>query len=257
MQLDKIVRRGSNGGLSMVETVIAMGILMAGFFLFTRLFVYGVRGMDRGEDQSKAVSLALSEVARLKDLAKNNRFTDLLAEDARTFMVDGFEVSLEVTERGTYSPSTEWERPHISTPQARLLESAMLQAVVSVSGEGAESRIVTLLGRPQLALGVNSIQISNLPGGTLGANASVTLTASLESRDGTSIPVTYDWTVLPGTGNATITEQRNGRDAVLTNQVIDAFGTPVISPGSCEVQVKATYFGEEIVSAPYTVNLGS
>lgn len=240
----------------MVETVIAMGILMAGFFLFTRLFVYGVRGMDRGEDQAKAVSIATSELARLKDIGRSNRFADLLAEDGRTYPLEGFDVSLEVFSRDTHSPSSELERPHIGTPQARLLEDAVIQATVMVRGEGAESSVTALIGRPRLALSNPPVNIQNVPA-SLAANDSVTLTANLVARDGSAIPATFDWMVLPGSGNASVEESRNGTEAVFTNQITDAFGATTVAPGTCELQVRTRYFGEEILSAPISVTLNS
>lgn len=241
----------------MVETIVAMGVLMAGFFLFAQLFVYGVRGMDRGADQAKAVSVAVSELGRLRSLSASHQLSTLLAEDGRSYTVDGFRVNLEVFERETYSPSTEWEKPFLGTPQARNFPGSETQATVKVSGRGAETIVTGLFGQPQLSLGSSPLEIRNVPSGNLAGNASVTLEAQLTAQNGSIVPATFDWYILPGTGNATIKESRNGREATLINQVIDVVGAPTISPGTCQVQVRAVYFGTEITSAPYSVNLGN
>ena len=244
-------------GLSLVETVIAMGILLAGFMLFTRLFVYGVRGMDRGSDLVKAVSLAKSEIARLKDDGKNNRWSSILGEDGRTFRLSGYDVEIEAFEKPCLCPSTQWEQTYLSTSQARELASAVIQVVVKVKGNGAECTLSGLISRPRLALRASPIEISNIPTSSLPGRGSVVLSAELFAADGTSIPATFGWQVLPGTGNATVVSERNGHEAVLTNQVSTSFGTVEVAPGTCEVQAKVVYFGEEVLSDPYTVNLGS
>ena len=234
-----------------------MGILLAGFLLFTRLFVFGVRGLDKGNDLVKAVSLAKSEITRLRELGRQNRWSLLLGENGRSFKMDGYDVELEVFERPTLSPSTDWERPYLSTPSARLLNSSTIQAVVRVRGHGAEAVLPALIGRPRLRLGTPAIEIRNVPGSTIPCNNSVTVSAHLLAADGSEIPATFGWVILPGAGNGTITAERNGIEATLTNQVTDPFGALTVAPGQCEIQAKALYFGEEILSAPYSVTMGS
>ncbi len=244
-------------GLSLVETVIAMGILLAGFMLFTRLFVYGVRGMDRGSDLAKAVSLAKSEIARLKNDGKNNRWGSILAEDGRAFRLSGYDVEIEAFEKPCLSPSTQWEQAYLSTSQARELTSAVIQVVVRVKGNGAECTLSNLISRPRLALRTSPIEIRNIPSGSIPGRGSVLLEAELFAADGSSIPATFSWQILPGSGNGTVVSERNGHEATLTNQVSTPFGTIEVAPGTCQVRARAVYFGEEILSDPYTVNLGS
>jgi hypothetical protein len=242
-------------GLSLVETVIAMAILLAGFLLFTRLFVYGVRGMDRGADLVGAVSVAKSELARLKDDGKNNRWSTLLSENGRTYRVDGYEVELEVFERPCLSPSTDWDRPFIATPESRILASATAQVVVRVRGHGAETTLASLIGRPRLS--GPSIEIRNVPASIPGSSSAVITAHLLVAGTVDEVPATFTWIVLPGSGNATITPSRNGREASILNGVSTPFGTQVVVSGQCRVQARALYFGEEILSQPFTVNLGS
>jgi len=244
---------------TIVETIIAFGLLAAGFAIFARLMVFGLRGMDQGEDAVRATGLARSELTRLRTEAKQNRWSALLAEDGSVRNVDGYEIALEVFERDIHSPSTAWETPHLGTGDARQLfdsQSCQAQAVVRVRGHGAETVLATLLHRPRLALGSPAIEVDNLPG-SLSANGTATLRASLVSDDGDEIPSLFRWTVLPGTGNATIEPSRNGRDAVLRNSIETPFGTTITAPGRCFLRVSTVYFGEEITSPDMAVDLGS
>ena len=221
--------------------------------------IFGVRGMDQGEDAVRAAGLARSEITRLRTEAKLNRWSALLSENGTTRNEDGFEIAIEVFERSIYSPNTTWEQPYQSTAQARQLfgaESCQAQAVVRVRGHGAETVLTSLLSRPRLKLASTPVVIDNLPG-SLAANATETLKASLIASDGSKIPSLFRWTVLPGTGNATIEPSRNGREAILRNSVATSFGTQFVSPGTCRIRATTVYFGEEITSADFEVVLGS
>lgn len=252
-------RRSRLGAFSIVETILAFGLLTVAFTLFTRLLVFGLKGMDQGEDAVRAVGIARSELTRLKAFARTNNWNDLLGADGTFRQVDGFKISTEVFEREVYSPSRDWEAPFIGTPEARRFiapQSSQVQAVVKVRGQGAETVLTTLISRPRLTLATPAIVVDSLPSSLTG-NATATVRARLIGSDGAELPGFFRWMILPETGNATVEPSRNGRDALLRNNVATPYGTNVVYPGRCLLRVSTVYFGQEVTSQDYPIDLGS
>lgn len=246
-------------GMSIIETVFAMAILIAGFSLFLSLFTFSLRSLSKGEERTKAVALADRELARLQSLGQAGNFSGLIGEHGRTFSSDGFEVELQVFDRDLYSPSTSWEQPHIATGDPRHLNPTTVTAIATVSNTAAKVEQARLISRPRRNLRTSPapLTVDGTVPNPLAARASVHFDAHLYALDGSELPVTFAFYTVPISGNGTIVMDHNGRGATFINEVTDSSGAVSVTGGSCQVLVKAIYYGEEVWGPTITINLGA
>lgn len=245
--------------MSLLETVIALAILVAGFTIFLRLFTFSLRNLSKGDARTKAVVIADRELARLQAIGQTGAFPTLLTENGRSLQVEDFQVDIEVFDRNLYTPSSSWEQPYIALGTPRHLDPTAVTAIVRVHGNSARVEQARIISRPRQRLRTSSppLTMNGAVPNPLPARASVHFDAHLFAASGDELPVTFNFYVIPGTGSGTITDDHNGKGAIFVNERTDSSGNTVVTGGSCQVRARAEYYGEEIWGPTVTINLGS
>ena len=108
-------------------------------------------------------------------------------------------------------------------------------------------RLVSLIGAPEDTWReVRPIVVTVVtPVSVLGRDASVDLQAQGFDAAGQLIPdLMFEWSVRPGPGNGTLSWNRDGSRATLTNVLTRPLGPPLYTGHQVQVEARAIYCGQ-------------
>ena len=242
---------GGRRGLSLIETLIALFIITFAVLEMAALFHSALEGSKRASQVSLASTIASKRMAEVIYWAGDgNNFSNWTsidgAEGPDTQFPD-FLVRSDSEMSTQYSPCslTELQFP---LGQQRLLSSSLRKVRVRVtwapSGPRDKIELFSLVGAPAPIL--DQIKINETipsPVGSFGT--SLPLTA--EGLDPLGRPIAdlfFAWTLSPGTGNAELTEGRDGRSSQLRNQVYNPVTSAYeVAPGSAKLRLGCSLRG--------------
>lgn len=169
------------------------------------------------------------------------------------------------------SPCSQFEERFAGAPPQfqplRLGRRVEVEIEVNGLGQTARSR-VWLADPPRELRPINPLRIATTgpttlnpyapPGGVDQTDFSAEL---LDKYDRPIEGATFQWAVIPGTGNGTIVgeearDDRAGRTAHLRNHLVTEWGQMMVSPGELSVECLAEYRGVEVRGSvgPFTTN---
>ena len=255
-------------GITLIETVIALFLLLAGIMVLFSLLVAGTGNETRAQGVGRATVAAQNAIARVRAWAQTetNFASDWSGITGTSPDPDQGDLSVNIKATPTgpifYSPCSLLEASRIGP---RELKSSLVPVKVSVSWPGATNPVTmqTVVGepmRPLPATGAIQIVRSGGPGDPVPHDGQIQLQAHLYDATGAEIPdAFFQWEVIPGTGNATFESSlssRDGRTVIVQHVYVEGYTTYYIG-GTIRVQAETRYWGvglsqvtPEIVLAP-------
>ncbi len=252
---------------SLVETVIAIFVLIAGFLVVSRLFHTSLQFTTRANLKLTAARIAEKKVVEIQSWARdpNNWDANWDSDWPPTPLPDpdepGFIVTVLQANQQLLSPCTSMEQRWVSLGKAKEFNNSYRRVTVVVnwsSDPRDELSVTTLVGDPPRQLSSSPVAIS-FPGGKvhpLAADASQNLEANLIDRNGRPIAdVCFNWYVLPARlttepgGNAVLdtdspATKRHGREISIRNRYPHPGGWRPIA-GNVRALASSRYRGAE------------
>lgn len=247
---------------SLMETVIALFVLVAGVILSVSLVHQSLKIQGDVRQQVVATEIARNTLARVRDWAAadagggvSNFNTSWAIYNGGSFQdptYPGF--TIQVDSRPTpltiYSPCSTFET--VFTPLEKSIERSIVPVEIQVSWSNQRVSILSYVGEPPRSL--QSPLNLTITAGSAPLNANDTLTLSVESRDTNGNLVedlVYEWYVNPiepGWGLGTLVRTnmpRDGSSIQFQHRVVLRDGTLGQAPGTCRVRVRTVYSGVE------------
>ncbi len=250
----------SRRGLSLVEVVIALGLLVTGVLFLLPMMQYALRYSQEVEKSKLAAQLAEAELERLRSWAARPtaagfQFDELdsypSATSANPERPD-FLVSVAVAPITLYSPNSLLEGV-CPSDNRRMLQNSARKVRVTVSwpsfGRRAQLHIASLIAAPTRRFRAHQpIEVVGVvPGPPLAKNATLDFQVRAFDENNREIDdLFYDWSVERTSGGGTISFlSRDGRRATFQNRSRTALGGAYYTGGNCRVKAIARYRGEE------------
>lgn len=246
--------------MSLIETLFAVFVLLAAFTIFGTLFQWVLSSSKRGDQAATAARLAHNRLEELRQWSSqpsgssdnfragnwNNWATPVELEP-------GYLVRIDRVANQCYSPSTSLEAGYA---RPRDMSNACRRVRVRVHWGQQDYDLYSQLGAPPvkpLQPYASNIVVTAGFGGSLAYGSSGVLTAQARDIQSQNIDdLVYEWTVLPESGTASLTEMdRNGRQVQVNNN------SPLTTSGNTlKVSVSATYRGIVLSGTSATITLG-
>lgn len=254
--------------MTILETVMALFLLLVGMLLIGNLFLSGLRYTARVEKRAIAAVVAERKMAGLRAWARTpagnlynyddwssvNGVTQADPQEAN------YQVKVDVTPRQTFSPNTPMEAGYAAADQRKMPRSGQ-QVCVSVWELGDPTQIFRLwsiVGDPGRTPDPTDPLIIT-PSGTVpnpihhGGTADFSVKA-FDSGHNEVQDVFFSWYVVAHDGNGSIQSQsRDGKTATFIHKItIQPPGSPAPPPtiiyadGNADVLARAVYRGTEI-----------
>ncbi len=263
-------------GMSLVEVVVSIFLLLVGILLVISLFHSALRRQQLSHKKALATLMARSMMAEIRGWARtpgnfDSNWTDY---DGRTFTrseFPGLEATVGVEELGRtlYTPCSDMETPYLN------LAARMNRSVIPVGVEvgwgqpGPQNRVrlVSYIGDPLRQLPVTPVTVTRSGGDAdpVPQNGTVEHTAQLSDTAGNPISdVTFGWNVEPDIppGAARLlpdTVERDQHRMNLSHSYIFQPRLPVpetgFVPGRVRVRAAARYHGRKVDNASAPVLL--
>lgn len=251
-------------GFSLLETLIAVFILICAFCVFAALQNFSLVQSARAERRTVAARLARNRLEALRAWANQGTNFDTgnwaaLANPVDEAGFPGFQTSVHDLAGAIYSPSTS-----LADPADPLdLSPAVRRVRVQVAYGSEKLDVISQVGAPRgvpytpLDQAIQVVVVNNSP---VPVGQALNLTA--RARDENLAPLmgmVYKWGVLPGTGTGTVVKTNaSGSQAQFINEIRTPAGVlpnPAPGPRSCRVIATAYYAGKELkgTSAVITV----
>ena len=249
---------------SLVELVVALGILSVCFFLILPLMQYALQYGKQVERSNLAALLAHAKLQEVRAWTAE-RFEDFASyPKAAAPHPDHpeFQVQVTLSNASLPSPNTRFEELY-PEGERRLLGNSTLKAEVTVSWQSLGSsqvRLVSFFGAPFRALReTQPLVVSGAVPPLLAKDDRVVFSVrALDASDKEVPDLFYSWKVAPSTGTGTIANTtRDGRAATFKNVARLANGNAFYSGGKCRVQVCARVRGEEVCGFSQDITLAS
>ncbi len=223
--------------VSLVEMLIAMFLLLAGFLIVFRLFQVSLQYNNLAQKRLTASRLAAKTMEEIRAWARDPDNYDKNWDSTYpgTPYKDLDEASYTITVRQknheVLSPCTSLEQRWVASTKERRLQRSFRRVTVIVAWSDQPSdkiSITSLVGDPPRELASDPISV-NFASDALAAGASKTFTAALQDKDNNEIPdVCFEWYVVPARlgsllgGNGIIDHdlpgtKRTGRSVVFRN----------------------------------------
>ena len=244
----------------MIALFLLAGVVLVLVTLLHSLLRYG----HQVEMQSLASLAAEKRIEEIRDIARQKtgttyRFENLVATYSGTVTSDaqfpGYTLTTQAQLQPLDLPGTALEQP--LADKQRLNASAVLVRVTAAWGAGHTLVVTSLIGaparRPNPTLSITQINGAN----PLPAHANAVFKVSARDLDGHDLPdLAYRWYVVPQSGNASITlQRRDTSQAKLINHVRWPNGSFQSAPGTCLVEVRSHYRGQELTGVSSPVSL--
>lgn len=243
-------RRPLSRGFSLLELMISILLLLAGFGVFAALFQSGLQHSSVTNTRSKAALIAQNQIEEIRvwaqqpngagynfdDWSSWSSYSAPAAEDS------AFTVEVSVQDWTLANPCTQFEAPH---SDQRLLSACTKKVGVTVRWTQGEVELTTLIGEPRRELGSPSLIIAPSSGVSLGPNESADFTVQAFDAGGQAIlDPFFDWSLVAVTGNGTLLEtSRSGVSCRLTHHYTLPNGVVTNVPGRCRLFVTLRYHG--------------
>lgn len=244
--------------LTLLETMLAMGVLLTGLVGILSLFQSGLQYSRRTEQQLQLTYTGREMLRqRLASLQDGAAFRALTPGVGPWQASSDLEYRWIVTQQALYSPGESLEQAFVATNQkvlrdsARRLELQLRQGATSTSllATAGEPLRSWAIAQPLLLQSSSSLPIAK--GGTMD------FTVRCQGDGGRDLSdVTVSWSVLPVDGVGTLEGvSRDGSRATLRHKTRRKNGTPKFQPGTCYVLAQASYAGQrrEVRSALITL----
>lgn len=246
--------------MSLIETLFAVFVLLAAFTIFGTLFQWVMTSSKRGDQAATAARLAhnrLQEVrqwAAQPSVSSDNFRAGSWGTWATPLEVEpGYTVRVDRVANQCYSPSSSLEAGYA---RPREMSNACRRVRVRVHWGQQDYDVYSQLAAPAvnpLKPYASNIVITQGFSGSLAYGSAGILTAQARDDQNQNIDdLVYEWTVLPESGTASLTEvDRNGRQIQVNNN------NPLTTSGNTlKVSVSATYRGIALAGSSGTITLG-
>lgn len=253
-------------GLSLTETVVALFLLTAGCLMMVQLFHQGARAGRRTQQVESAIALGEKTLAQVRSWASQPANFDSNWATWNTTLNDPdypglqVEVSARASGRPLASPASRLELPYAAN--ARRLDRLVIPVKARVLwGNGPQDQLTlfTYCAAPAHPMDATAkVQLTNLPA-PLDANAVAQTNAELRDRAGQPLTgLTFHWSVLPITGNASLRpdlQNRSGQAMSIQNLCYLPTGQQAILDGEADLTVQARYRGRIYTNNPDRIRL--
>jgi Tfp pilus assembly protein PilV len=254
----RILVRRQAGGLSLLETVIALFLFTAAALVTVALFHSALHRTTKIQQGATARLVAEEAVAEMRaEFAESSYGTKDPDSFKRNYPVPdhpGFQVDIQADWAQLQSPSNPLNL-ELPATQRKVMDRSAIRTEVTVSwNEGRDTySLVTLIEEPTTEL--DRVRITG-PGGTLAARATQEYQAIGEDANGNVIEdLTFLWWVEPMSGTGTVTANHAEGKGILVNEAQIADGTTVVAPGSMRLKVVSKYRGKEVAGNSATIQL--
>ncbi len=251
-------------GFSLLETVIAIFILICAFCVFAALQNFSLVQSARAERRTVAARLARNRLESLRAWANQGTNFDSgnwasLATPEEVADFPGFQTSVQELAAAIYSPSTSLADPTDPLDLSPAVRRVRVHVAFGSDALDVVSQIAAPRGIPYSPQ-TQAIVVTVEDPAPIPVGGSVNLTAQARSSTGTPLMgMVYKWSVNAGSGTGTVVKTNaSGSQAKFINEIRTATGTipnPAPGPKSCRVVATAYYAGKELsgTSAVITV----
>lgn len=230
--------------MSLLETLVAIFVLLGVFIIFATLYHWVLSSSKRADQAATAARLATNRLADLRawaaqpNGASDNFHGSWTSQASPVEMEPGYQVSVDLLAAQIYAPSTQLET---AFPRPREMSNACKRVRVRVRWGTQTFDLYSQLTAPPVVGGNVTVSLSSAatlaPGGTLPMSAQGLDTSGEPIDD-----LVYQWNVLPITGTGSITLlDRNGREAEFHND-----DPNTVNGSELKVEVTASYRGRLI-----------
>jgi Tfp pilus assembly protein PilV len=247
-------------GLTLVETLISLFILLSAFVVVVSLFHRSLQYSSSIESKNLAAAFADTVLDDMREWSRNpaqftgswsswNAVTDSAYPD--------FQASAAVTDYALYGTCAGLESVYPAADR-HVLQSSCKRVQLTISKDSKVMLVVhTLIAEPaRLPVTVEVTALTPVPSPLL-RGAGVRYQAVAKDASGNVIPdIPFQWNILAVQGNASVTTpSRDGRQATLTNVYRLRNGTAHYTGGECCIQAIATVRGLTYAANSTWVNL--
>ena len=246
-------------GMSLIETLFAVFVLLAAFTIFGTLFQWVMTSSKRGDQAATAARLAHNRLEELRQWSEqpagasdNFRAGSWTGWATPSEVEPGYTVQIDRVANQCYSPSTSLEA---GFARPREMSNSCHRVRVRVHWGQQNYDLYSQLAAPPvkpLQPYASNIVITQGFSGNLAHGSGGTLTAQARDEQSQNIEdLVYEWTVLPESGTASLLEvDRNGRQIQVNND------NPLTTAGNTlKVSVSATYRGIALSGTSATITL--
>jgi hypothetical protein len=236
-------------GLSLLEAVIALFLLLAAFTLVAELYSRSLSHLRLVDRNTRAASFASNVQNEIRDWAstpanyRSDPWTPFQAYGDSDY--PDFQARAAVDRAVLPASCSSFELGVPSADRALMRDSCRRVEVEILWRSQSLFSFVTLVPEPALTVRSSDPVVVRPQGGIPGSLArdqEVTFEADLMTDSDPIADVEFVWSVEPGTGNATIEKvSRDGRQAVLKNVYRPRFGSEVHTGGHCRLKATAVY----------------
>jgi type II secretory pathway pseudopilin PulG len=248
-------------GASLVETVVALFVLLSAFTFVAALYNQSLshhRNVERKEEATRFLSNTLEEVRAWAGQPANYLLPTWAPFSSVTDpRFPEFEVRVEVASANLSGSCDSLEQAKDPADRVLLTGSARL-VTATVLDRGREIQSVsTLIIEPDRA--AQTVEVFPVPAtpATLGREAEAVFEARLLDVDGEVIPdVSFNWAVVPSTGNASISSVNSGLGQGTLRNTNSYYAGPVYyTGGKCLVEASTSYRGVQYIGLSDEVQL--
>ena len=249
-------RRGS----FLAETMVALFLLVGAIVLVTQLLNRSLSYGRRSEQRLQALMVADRTIAQIRAWGQTPaNFRSSWAPWNGQIITDPLQPSYQVqitcdpTGRPLLSPCTGLEGGFGA--MAKVLNRSIVPVRVQVAwGSGASDNVVlfSYVGAPRYGLAATpTVSVTQIAGSLpLAESATAQYQAQLADSTGTTLSdVTFQWEVIPLTGEATLltgTDPRSGRTATVQSSYRLSTGISGFVPGNIGIRSLARYCGQNV-----------
>lgn len=236
-------------GLSLIETISAIFLLLLAMLLTFQLFHVGMQYFRRVEERTVALTLADQRLEEVRNwsLTQNNWSGP---PNGQNPAYPGYQYQVILEDARLASPSLELDT---NFTQKRELTETAKKVTVRVSWPRGQVETHSLLvDRGNRGWDSSQPIRINISGGVpavVTASTSISMTAKAYDASGAELKdMFFTWYVEPQPPDGalgTVTASRDGRSATFVNQAVQPDGSTGPSTGQCQVAVRAVYEGVE------------
>lgn len=246
-------RRSS--GMSMLETIIALGLLVSAFAVFFRLYHVALGYAAAGERRMQAASVAQRQLVKLRGWALEANGTGTNFDDWSAYTDTSFNdeehPAYKVRIQSAFVTSVSPNSSLLAGPlgfDKKSLESSTRKVQITVSWDSESLLVASLIASPPRQLRrINPVEISGWSGGSVARDQSIPLTVKVYDSNDVQIPdVMARWYVKPINGVGKVDSPLEGDSATFINVSEKMDGTPQHTGGQCRVRARVVYRGREV-----------
>lgn len=242
-------------GLSLLETVIALFLLVAEVLVLLGAFHQGVRHQARTTMQAQAVGVVQRTMSEVRAWARvpANFDSNWAVYNGATRQDAGFTVQIECAPAGLAlaSPCNSLENPW--TSRAKVMRRSVVPVKVTATWDPSDSRanvsVTSYIGEPPRAANpVLLITQTGGPSSPVPQNGVMAFKVDARDASGNALQdLQFRWYVKPFTGNASVLDggPRDGTTAEVKHAYIYN-GITLHVAGTIQVECRTTYHGREL-----------